>query len=176
MWEKLKDSESSLSERFKLTNVNEQMIKMIQKHRSEVPEIIEENPIMILIISEGGHSTFSKLFTESLDIEEDLISGFLATFNSFSGEFFSEGLDRATFGQYTLLMKPISTFLFCYIFKGQSFSAQKKMQNFVENIKSNEDLLEKFNKYYQTNQIIKLEDVPILKSLITEIFIKKNIK
>ena len=175
IWEKLKDSESSLSERFKLTKLNEQMTKMIRKHRSEVPEIIEEIPVMILVISDGGLSTFSKLFTETLVIEKDLISSFLATFNAFSGEFFSEGLDRATFGQYTLLMKPISTFLICYIFKGQSFSAQKKIQNFAENIKNNKDLLEKFNKYYQTNQIIKLEDVPILKSLITEIFIEKNI-
>ncbi len=176
IWEKLKDSESSLSERFKLTNLNEQMTYMIQKRRSEVPEIIEENPVMILVISEGGLSTFSKLFTKTLDIEENLISSFLATFNTFSGELFSEGLDRATFGQYTLLMKRISTFLVCYLFKGHSFSAQKKIQNFVENIKNNEDLLEKFNKYCQTNRIIKLEDVPILKSLITEIFIKKNIK
>ena len=176
IWEKLKDSESSLSERFKLTNLNEQMTNMIQKRRSEVPEILEENPVMILVISEGGVPTFSKLFTETLVIEEDIISSFLAAFNTFSGELFSEGLDRATFGQYTLLMKPISTFLVCYLFKGQSFSAQKKIQNFVENIKNNENLLEKFNKYYQTNQIIELEEVPILKSLITEIFIEKNIK
>lgn len=176
IWEKLKDSESSLSERFKLTNMNEQMTYMIQKRRSEVPEIIEESPVMILVISEGGLSIFFKLFTETLVIEENLISSFLATFNTFSAEFFSEGLDRATFGQYTLLIKPISTFLVCYLFKGHSFYAQKKIQNFVENIKNNEELLEKFNKYYQTNQIIKLEDVPILKSLVTEIFIKKNIK
>jgi tetratricopeptide (TPR) repeat protein len=175
IWEKLKDSESSLSERFKLTNVNEQMKNMIQKRISGVPEILEEKPVIILVISKGGIPIFSKLFTEILVNEEDIISSFLATFNTFSSELFSEGLDRAIFGQYTLLMKSISTFLVCYLFKGQSFSAQKKIQNFVENIKNNEDLLEKFNKYYQTNRIIKLEDVPILKSLITEIFIEKNI-
>ena len=175
MWEKLKDSESSLSERFKLTKVTEQMKNMIQKRRSEFPEILDENPVMILVISQGGVPTFSKLFAEKFVVEDDLISSFLATFNSFSGELFSEGLDRASFGEFTLLMKPISTFLVCYLFKGQSFSAKKRIQNFVETIEKNKELLEKFNEYYKTNQVIKLEDVPLLNSIITEIFIEKSI-
>ena len=176
IWKSLKDSESSLSERIKLTNVEKQMKNMIQKRRNEIPEIHEEKPVMILVISEGGGPAFSKLFGETLFIEDDLISSFLAAFNQFSGELFSEGLDRATFGQYTLLMKPISTFLVCYLFEGQSFYAQKKIQDFVENIENNDNLLERFDRYYHTNQIIKLEEVPLLKSLVAEIFIEKNIK
>ncbi|MFW9952836.1 MAG: tetratricopeptide repeat protein [Candidatus Thorarchaeota archaeon] len=173
LWEKLKDTESSLSERFKLTEVNKQIESMVQKRRNEIPEIIDEIPIMILVISEGGVPTFSMLFTESFTVEDDLISGFLTAFNSFSGELFSEGLDRASFGEYKLLMKPISTFLTCYLFKGQSFSAQKKIQSFVEKIEHNEELLEKFNDFYKTHQTIKIEDVPQLNSLITKTFLEK---
>jgi tetratricopeptide (TPR) repeat protein len=175
VWEKFKDTESSLSERFKLTEVTKQMETMVQKRRNEIPEIIDENPIMLLVISTGGILTFSMLFAESFNVEDDLISGFLSAFNSFSGELFSEGLDRASFGKYTLLMKPFSTFLICYIFKGQSFSAKKKIQNFAENIEQNAELLEKFNDFYKTNQTINLEDVPQLNSLITEIFLEKSI-
>jgi tetratricopeptide (TPR) repeat protein len=174
LWEQLKDTESSLSERLKLTNVAEQMKSMIQKRRNEIPKTIEENPIMILVISEGGIPTFSKLFAETFAVEDDLISSFLAAFNTFSDEIFSEGLDRASFGEFTLLMKPISTFLVCYLFKGQSYSAQRKIQHLVEKIEKNKDLLDEFKNYYQTNQIIRLEDNPILNSLITDIFIEKK--
>jgi len=156
-----------------MTNVEDQIKSMIQKRRNEIPEIVEENPIMILVISEGGVPTFSKLFAENFIIEDDLISGFLKAFNTFSGELFSEGLDRASFGEFTLLMKPLSAFLVCYVFKGQSFSAQRKMKIFVENLKQNEELLEKFNEYYKNNQVIKMEDFPRLNSLITGIFMQK---
>jgi len=173
IWEELEDSDSSLSDRLVMTNVEDQIKSMIQKRRNEIPEIVEENPIMILVISEGGVPTFSKLFAENFIIEDDLISGFLKAFNTFSGELFSEGLDRASFGEFTLLMKPLSAFLVCYVFKGQSFSAQRKMKIFVENLKQNEELLEKFNEYYKNNQVIKMEDFPRLNSLITGIFMQK---
>jgi len=175
LWKELKDSDSNLSDRLKLANLDEQIKLMIHKRRNEIPDIAEEKPIMILVISEGGVPTFSKLFAETFIIEDDLISGFLKAFNTFSGELFSEGLDRASFGQFTLLMKPLSTFLVCYLFKGQTLSAQRKMKVFVENLEQNKQLLEKFNEYYKSNQVIKMEDLPSLNSLITEIFMQKNI-
>jgi len=175
IWEELKDSDSNLSDRLKLANLDEHIKFMIQKRRNGIPDIAEEKPIMILVISEGGIPTFSKLFAETFIIEDDLISGFLKAFNTFSGEIFSEGLDRASFGQFTLLMKPLSTFLVCYLFKGQTLSAQRKMKVFVENLEQNKQLLEKFNEYYKSNQVIKMEDLPSLNSLITEIFMQKNI-
>ncbi|MFX1566967.1 MAG: hypothetical protein ACFFCV_01220 [Promethearchaeota archaeon] len=174
IWENYKKSEATLSERLRLAGLNEQMEDMIKKRMAEVPKLSDEDPVLLLIVSEGGIPTFSKLFTKSLVIEEDLISSFLAAFNTFSAELFSEGLDRASFGDFTLLMKPISTFLVCYLFKGQSFSAQKRIQSFVENMRNNEELLEKFNQYYKTNQVVKLQDVPLLNSLIIETFIKKK--
>ncbi|MFW9972111.1 MAG: tetratricopeptide repeat protein [Candidatus Odinarchaeota archaeon] len=174
IWENYKKSEATLSERLRLARLNEQMEVMIKKKIVEVPKLSDEDPVLLLIVSEGGIPTFSKLFTKTLVIEEDLISSFLAAFNTFSAELFSEGLDRASFGDFTVLMKPISTFLVCYLFKGQSFSAQIRIQSFIENMKNNEELLEKFNQYYKTNQVVKLQDVPLLNSLIIETFIKKK--
>jgi hypothetical protein len=63
--------------------------------------------------------------------------------------------------------------MICYLFKGQSFLAQKRIENLVENIEKNKELLEKFNEYYKTNQILTLEDVPQLNSIITETFSEK---
>ncbi|MFX1489441.1 MAG: tetratricopeptide repeat protein [Promethearchaeota archaeon] len=174
MWEKLKESEAPLSERVKLASLNEQMEIMTKKRIVEVPKLSDEDPILLLILSEGGIPIFSKMFKEKMFIEEDLISSFLAAFNSFSAELFSEGLDRASFGEFTVLIKPILTFLVCYLFKGQSFSAQKRIKNYIEKLGKNKELLEKFNDYYNTNQVVTLEDAPALNSLIKETFEKKN--
>ncbi len=173
LWENLKESESSLSDRLKLSNIDDQINIMIQKRRNGPSEIKEEDPIMILLISEGGTPTFSNLFADTFMVEDDLISGFLSAFNTFSGELFSEGLDRASFGEFTLIMKPISRFLACYIFKGQSFFAQKRLEHFIERLEMNQDLMNKFNEYQIANQMIKLEDLPNLNSLITQIFLNE---
>jgi tetratricopeptide (TPR) repeat protein len=171
LWENLKDLESPLSDRLKLINLEDQVKVMIQKRRNEIPEAKDEEPIMILVISKGGIPTFSKLFVQTFIVEEDLICSFLAAFNTFSGELFSEGLDRASFGEFTLIMKPVAEFLICYIYRGQSFSAQKRMKNFVENLEMNNEVLDKFNEYQMKSQMIKLEDFPSLNETISKIFL-----
>ena len=170
LWENLKESESSLSDRFELSNIDKQLKNMIQKRRNGPSDIKEEDPIMILVISEGGTPTFSNLFADTFMVEDDLISGFLSAFNTFSGELFSEGLDRASFGEFTLMMKPISRFLLCYIFKGQSFFAQKRIEHFIERLEMNQDLMNKFNEYHAINRVIELKDFPVLDSIINEVF------
>ena len=175
-WEDLQDSEADLSSRLKLTTLDEQIKLMIQNKQYEIPEAIEENPIMILIISEGGTPTFSNLFTDIFMVEDDLISGFLSAFNTFSGELFSEGLDRASFGEFTLVMKPISRFLACYIFKGHSFYAQKRIEYFIERLETNHELMNKFNEYHAINRVIELKDFPVLDSLISEVFLTKRLE
>ncbi len=175
IWEKFKDSDINLSERLKLVNLEEQMKIMTQKRRNIIPEVKEENPIMILVITQGGVPAFSNLFAETFAVEDDLISSFLSAFNTFSGELFSEGLDRASFGEFTLLMKPLLDFLVCYLFKGESFFADKKIQKFVKYLERDQRLLDKFNEFYKTNQVIGSEDLPVLNNLITQIFIDKNI-
>ena len=45
----------SLSERLKLSGLNEQMENMVKRRMIEVPEISEEDPVMLLILTEGGN-------------------------------------------------------------------------------------------------------------------------
>jgi len=175
IWENLKESTSSIKERMEFARLNEQMENMIQKRVVEVPELSDEEPVLLLIIAEGGTRLFSNSFSEDWDIEEDLVSSFLTAFNSFSEELFSEGFDRAKLGQYTVLMESVANFFVCYLFKGQSYSAQHRIRSFIEKIQKDKDVWETFEKFYQTNQEIQLKDVPTLKPLIKEIFIEKTI-
>ncbi|MGB5912357.1 MAG: hypothetical protein WBH31_14280, partial [Promethearchaeia archaeon] len=175
MWENLKDSDISLAERIELTRLNEQMGQMIRRRELELPDLLEEDPIVLLIISEGGNPLFSHSFAKEWSFEDHLFGGFLTAVNNFSNEMFSKGLDRAIFGEFTLLMKAATPFLVCYLFKGQSYLAQQRIRYFVDNIRTNNNIWQGLNKFYQTNQEIQLKDIPSLEPVISEIFIDKII-
>ena len=174
MWENLKKSTSSLKERMEFARLNEQMENMIQKRVIEVPELPDEEPVLLLIIAEGGTRLFSNSFSEDWDFEEDLVSSFLTAFNSFSEEIFSEGFDRAKLGQYTVLMESVAHFSVCYLFKGQTYLASQKLAKFIEGIQNTTSIWQTLEKVYKTSQVLELKDSPYLEPLITEIFIDKT--
>jgi len=174
MWENLKTSEVSLSERLELTGLNEQMENMVKKRITEVPEISKEDPVMLLILTEGGNLLFSKKFVEDFSFEDDILGGFLATINYIISEVFSEGLDRAVFGQYTLLMMPLEPFLLCYIFKGDSYYAHHKIKNFIDSIKNDNLIWQSLKNFFQKSKSIQLSRIPSLESLISKIFVEKK--
>ncbi|MHA2343338.1 MAG: hypothetical protein ACXADW_15835 [Candidatus Hodarchaeales archaeon] len=136
-------------------------------------ELSEEESVLLLIVSEGGRPIFSQSFEENQSIEEHLFGGFFTAINSFIKEKFSKGLDRATFGDYTLIMESLSPFFICYVFKGQSYTAQKRIRYFIEEIQNDEPVWQTFKKSFRLNKEIQIKDVPQLKSLITNIFVNK---
>ena len=174
MWEKLKTSSVSLSERLELTGLNEQMENMVKRRMIEVPEISKEDPVMLLILTEGGNLLFSKKFKEDFSFEDDILGGFLTTINYIISEIFSEGLDRAIFGQYTLLMLPAHPFLACYIFKGDSYFAHHKIKNFLDSVQSDSFIWQSLQNFFQKSKSVQLEDIPSLELLIKEIFVEKK--
>ncbi|MFX1571468.1 MAG: hypothetical protein ACFFB0_01865 [Promethearchaeota archaeon] len=176
MWENLKPSEVSLSERLELSGLNEQMGNMVKRRMIEVPEISKEDPVMLLILTEGGNLLFSRKFIEEFLFEDDILGGFLTSINYFISEVFSEGLERAVFGQYTLLMMPLEPFLICYIFKGHSYFAQLKIKSFITSLQNDNFIWQSLQKFFQKSKSIQTNDIPSLESLIIEIFIRKNIQ
>ncbi|MFX0074571.1 MAG: hypothetical protein ACFE96_03970 [Candidatus Hermodarchaeota archaeon] len=173
--ENLKKSETSLSERMNLARLDEQIENMVRRRAFNVPELLDEEPLLFLIVSEGGVPFFSYSFIEDQAFKEHLFGGFFTAINTFINEMFSEGLDRASFGKHTLLMKSVSPFLMCYIYKGQSYTAQKRLKAFVNELKGNTTMWNTFAKFYQANRKLHLSDIRSLEPLIREIFIEKRI-
>ncbi len=174
MWENLKESKISFSERMKLARLNEQMAHMIAKRKIDIPEISEEEPVLLLIVSEGGMPFFSKSFIEDKTFEDHLFGGFFTAINAFINEKFSEGLERASFGDHTLLMNSVSPFLMCYVYKGQSYLAKNRIKSFINEMTCNNELWETIKRFYQMNKKINVRDIPALEPLITKIFIEKS--
>ena len=152
------------------------MKNMVEKRIIEVPELSDEQPVLLLIITEGGTPFFSQSFIEEKSFESHLFGGFLTTIDYFIKEMFSEGLERAVFGEHTLLMKSLPPFFITYIFKGNSYYALKKINYFRDYIQKNDSIWSKLLKYFQSNQSIRPKDFPLLDSLITEIFITKSVR
>ncbi len=175
IWENLKKSEATLTERLQLARLNEQMDNVLRQRVVEPDEIQDEESVVILIISQGGNPVFSQSFVEGWSFQDHLFGGFLSAINSFSDEMFSQGLDRAIFGEYTIIMNAISPFIICYLFKGQSFLAQQRMKHFIDAIQNDKKMWETIKKYYQTNRLIHVKDIPPLDLLVNEIFIERAI-
>ncbi|MFW9820181.1 MAG: tetratricopeptide repeat protein, partial [Candidatus Thorarchaeota archaeon] len=174
LWENFEESDVSLSERLELAGLNEQVEYMTRKRMIEVPELSDEEPVLLLITSEGGIPIFTQSFVYDKDFKDHLLGGFFTAINSFINEMFSEGLDRASFGKHTLLMNSIPPFLMCYVYKGQSYSAQKRIKSFINEIKSNTRLWDTFERFYQLNRKLQMTDIPSLQPLIKKIFIDKS--
>ena len=143
---------------------------MQRKRAINAPELINEEPVLLLILAGGGILLFSYPFTDEVKVDDELFGGFLSAFTTFSDEALSEGLDRVKFGQYTVLMENIADFSFCYLFKGQTYGAQKKFSNFTENFQKNTSMMETLKKFNQTSQVIELKDFPFLEGFLKGIF------
>ncbi|MHA1995478.1 MAG: hypothetical protein ACW97Z_13120 [Candidatus Hodarchaeales archaeon] len=165
-WEKMKEIGVPLTERIKISRVNEQMGDMIQKRTINPPRLETEQSINISVFSKTGDLVFSYSFSTSPKFDEKIIRNFILI----SGQMAGVALDRLRFGENTVLLKDLDQFLICYVFKGQSYSAQQKLRYFSKSIQQNILILESLNLAIGTGTLLVLKDNPILLDLITESF------
>lgn len=105
---------------------------------SDPPDLLQEEPKFLLIsVRESGLCVFSKTFHtgQSMNVEMDLISGFLTALNSFIQEVFAVAgsIERVQHHAYTLLLKSMGPFMVCYACTGEpSDVAWKKLERVTE--------------------------------------------
>ncbi|MFW9818771.1 MAG: hypothetical protein ACFFE5_04110 [Candidatus Thorarchaeota archaeon] len=160
----------------KQAKIEDSLFFFTEKPKLDTKELVDEEPVVLLIIKVGGVLTFSYSFVDEWERNNDMLGSFLSAFSSFSDVFFSEEFDRAKFGKYTVLMEAIPNFSVCYLFKGQTYLASRKLSKFTEQIQKSSLIWQTLEKYYKTNQVLELKDCPSLKPLIIEIFKEKNIE
>jgi hypothetical protein len=154
----------------KQAKIEDSLFFFTEKSPQKPEELVDEEPVVLLIIRVGGVLLFSYSFVDEWERDNEMFGNFMSAFTSFSDEFFSEEFDRAKFGQYTVLMEPMPNFLVCYLFKGQTFRASQKLTKFVERIQNTTIIWETLEKFHKSCQILELKDTPQLESLINEIF------
>ncbi|MFW9992106.1 MAG: tetratricopeptide repeat protein [Candidatus Odinarchaeota archaeon] len=137
-WNEFIEHNASISDRLELTELEGVVSQMIQKKAGQAPELPQEKPTVLLILGGTGISVFSKKFHLDDSLEDQLIGGFLTAINNFMREAFSVtgSIERIKHEDNIILMKNVESFLFCYAFKGQSYSAMQKLDKFIEDLNS----------------------------------------
>lgn len=168
-WENMKKSDFQISERLNLASLGDVIGLMQGKRALELSELINEEPLLLLIMSRDGESYFTHSFKEKWN-HDDLFSSFMSAFNTFSSEIFSESIDRIKIGGNLILIKSFETFLVCYIIKGQSYPALQKLTRFSDAIKWNTEISDALNKSAKTGEMLELSNPSSLGDVVNEIF------
>jgi hypothetical protein len=168
-WEDLRKNKAPVSERLKYVEIDKTLNHMMGKQMMNPPDLIEETPILLLIMDIAGITYFKHEFIKKWDFS-NLFSSFISAFNTFSSEIFSKTIDRIKIGENTIFMKPVEKFLTCYVSKGQSYPALKKLHEFSDIIKAKSEIWQKLNKAAESSQELSLDNIPILRNSIKEIF------
>ena len=140
------NEKNSLVEILDLTNLDG-IFNYLFSNKFNKLKLEKEEPISLLIIDQGGNVRLNLKFDDSFAPNEHLISSFITAFNSFTKDIFSSEnvIERIKHDDYTILMKSVEELLICYIFRGNSFYAQKKMNSIVEYLIDQFDLLKFIN-------------------------------
>jgi tetratricopeptide (TPR) repeat protein len=168
-WKRLKENKAPISERLKLVSVDGVLERLQGKRTLEPPELVEEEPIVLLIVDKSGISYFNYSFREKWD-DDWLFGSFMSAFNTFSSEFFSESIDRIKIGENVILINPVESFLVCYVIRGQSYLGLQKLNRFSDAIKNDNEIWESLNKAVQTGESLEIDNPASLGNVVNEIF------
>jgi tetratricopeptide (TPR) repeat protein len=162
-------SEIPITERIDLASLGEIIAQMQGKRTLDPPEIVDEQPILLLIIGQDGVSYFSHPFVEDWDFD-DIFGSFMSTFNTFSSEIFEKSIDRIRIDDNFILINHVEQFLVCYVIKGQSYPGLQKLNRFSDAIKWKPDIWEALNKAVQTSELLEFDNPSSLGEVVNEIF------
>jgi len=145
--------------------------RMTTRNIAAVTEATPEEPIMLLIIGEGGMTLLNRTFTSNEYVKGPLVGSFLSAIESFSQEVFSSSIERVTLGKYRLIMQTHKLLTFSYVFKGESYSAIKRLTKFIQKLEIDKDMWSGLINKTDTGMTLNNGEEDILNKIVNQIFI-----
>ncbi len=144
---------------------------MWKQKELEILEEQDEEPIILLLLSESGIPIYSKNFAMSQDFNDMLVAGFISAINNFIQEAFgvSGCIDRIKHEENSIIIKKIASLYFCYVYKGESYTASKRIENFITNIK-NSNIWQDLQKSEQITKILNQSKINKIEAIIYRTF------
>jgi hypothetical protein len=176
LWESIKKTKASVSERLKLASIDDVLERMQGRRAIKPLDVVNEEPVLLAIISKTGYMVLTNPFSVEIPFDEKRVGEFVSFLNSISDQIFSESIDRVKFGKFTILHKVIDSISICYLFEGQSYTALKRVNNFYEVIKNNSSIMDVLTLSKKTGESINLNENPELETLIAESFLSDSRK
>ncbi len=133
-WEEMIRKKIPLQERVNYSRHEFLFSKMIRSKIERTP-IEKDIPVYIVILYPyDGRCLYSKAFQDISINDGNLIASFISAINLFGKEALSSSgsIDRIKHGDFLIILQPKEKLLFGYVFKGQSYFAKTKLDNFIE--------------------------------------------
>lgn len=142
MWKKLSSMDSTLRERIELSGLDKTIESLISNAFIKEIEVKNEKPVGFLILDKSGSTRYKYAFEVEMPIHDQLIGALISALNLLSAEIFEKegNLERIKHEKYSIVIKTVDTFMFCYIFVGNSFFAVDKLNKTVNKIQENQGL------------------------------------
>jgi tetratricopeptide (TPR) repeat protein len=178
-WENFIQKGASLDERLELTQLDDVVMRIAKYRLSSFPEQPSEEPVAVFILTRGGINLYARsFFIESSykdDVSPHLMGGLISAINAFSDTLLekerAEEVERITYKNHIIGMKRIDNLLFCYIFKGQSYSAVQKLRKFMTMIKNSLDIWENLQEGVEKGKMISEKALKNITSIVENIFL-----
>ncbi|MDH5403080.1 MAG: tetratricopeptide repeat protein [Candidatus Heimdallarchaeota archaeon] len=173
-WTDLKYDSIGIEEMLKYVEFEETFISSNIHLQSEFIE--GEEPVKLFLIDNKGTSIYSFDFHSIEKLNDQLIGGFLTAINHALSETFQEKstIERIKYGDYTILMRQEIDINYCYVFKGKSYKAYRKLSEFIDQITDSNII----NNYYTRNPSIGETKYAIpeneLHPLVSQIFLENG--
>jgi hypothetical protein len=165
-------SETDLEEKslIEVDEVEDLLGRMTTRNLAAVTEATPEEPVMLLIIGEGGMSLYNRTFTSNEYVKGPLVGSFLSAIESFSKEVFSSPIERVTLGNYRLILQTHNLLTFSYVYKGESYSAIKRLTKFIQQLEINKEFWSGLINKTDTGLTLNDEEEIILNNIVNNIF------
>jgi tetratricopeptide (TPR) repeat protein len=144
--------------------------RMKTRNIAAVTEATPEDPVMLLIIAEGGMTLFNHTFTSNEYVKGELIGSFLSAIELFSQEVFSSPIERATLGEYRLVIHNHETLSFSYVFRGESYSAIKRLKKFIQKLEIDKNLWIALKSKIDTGVLLNTEEQDNINAILDNVF------
>ncbi len=175
-WKEIAEDNIPLEKRVKHARHEFLFSKMLRTKIEEFPTI-EDNPVYLVIMyPHNGRCLYSRTFQDIGINDDDLITSFISAINIFGKEAFSNSgsIDRIKHGEYLIIIKSHDIFSFGYVFKGHSYLAINKLDNFIETISLLTNIAESLIMSVKTFLDISEESRLTIDQIVDNIFLSGN--
>jgi len=171
IWDEMTQRKTPYIERSNLARIDNQVENMFRQSAMEDLDPVEEEPIMLMVLSGNGLLVYSKNFALTAEMSDRMIGNFLQAVQKFGHEVFSQALDRIKFETYTVLIRSKDPLTFCYIYNGQSYTAQQKLSELIDDVLSRSDVWDTLLDPIKTGGALDSDSQTTLDVLLSEVFV-----
>ncbi|MBY9006860.1 MAG: tetratricopeptide repeat protein [Candidatus Lokiarchaeota archaeon] len=176
-WEKKIEKNISLKERLHDSKLEFLISKKPNSNSNEIKNKSDIPVYFIIISTINAECIYNRAFGDIKIDDGSLIAGYISAINIFGKEAFSSkgSIDRIKHGDYITILQLQKEYLFGYVFKGYSYSAISKLNEFIKSLSQLNYNFDNLILDYEKNLKLPEEIHTTIENLADKIFLSSKI-